>query len=113
MKLLTFWRSVALSLALLVSGLAWTGDITWVDVRTSEEFNQQHVPDALNIPVEEIDVGIVDLGLDKDAVIYLYCRSGRRAGVAKESLEALGYTDVVNIGGLEAALAKAQEPPTN
>jgi phage shock protein E len=45
------------------------------------------------------------LNLPKDAVIYLYCRTGRRAGIALETLAADGYTEVVNLGSFETALA--------
>ncbi|HLF31947.1 MAG TPA: rhodanese-like domain-containing protein [Xanthomonadales bacterium] len=111
MKIILCLRSVTVFLALVFSALSWAGDATWIDVRTPEEFNQQHVPDALNVPYEEIDAGIAGLGLQKDDVIYLYCGTGRRAGIAKDALDKLGYTQVVNLGGLDAALAKAQGPP--
>jgi phage shock protein E len=99
--------TVSLFLTCCVALSAFGGDITWIDVRTADEFKQQHVDGAVNIPYEEIDAGIASLGLEKDAIVYLYCGSGRRAGIAKESLEALGYAGVVNIGGLETALAEA------
>ena len=81
---------------------------TWIDVRTADEFSQKHVPEAANIPYDEIGTKISALGLKKNQVIYLYCGSGRRAGLAKETLEGLGYTQVVNIGGLDDALAKTE-----
>jgi phage shock protein E len=80
-----------------------------IDVRTADEFRQQSVYGAVNIPYEEIDAGITKLGLEKDSAIYLYCKSGRRAGIAKASLDALGFTAVMNVGGLEAALAEAEK----
>ncbi len=46
---------------------------------------------------------------DKDAEIYVYCRSGRRSGIAKAALDEAGFTRVVNAGGLEDALKKAAE----
>ena len=108
MKLL---RGAVLLAALILPALAWTGDATWIDVRTAEEFSQKHVPDALNIPHDQIGAKIAEAGLAKDAVINLYCGSGRRAGLAKETLESLGYTRVVNIGDLDTALLKAGAPP--
>ena len=101
------------ALKAMVTATAPPVDVTWIDVRSGEEFSQQHVPGALNIPYEEIDTGITALGLQKDAAIYLYCGSGRRAGIAKETLDKLGYSQVVNVGGLDAALAKAQGAPPN
>ena len=109
MKFKTLLSTVSLVLAAVVTTIALAGDVTWIDVRTAEEFNQQHVAGAVNIPYEQIDAGIASLHLEKDAVIYLYCRTGRRSGIAKESLDALGYTGVVNVGGLEAALAEAEK----
>jgi phage shock protein E len=107
MNIRTLLCTVTLILCCCLASSAFGGDITWVDVRTADEFRQQHVNGAANIPYEEIDTGVASLGLEKDAVIYLYCGSGRRAGIAKESLDALGYTGVVNVGGLETALAEA------
>jgi len=109
MKFRTLLSAVSLVLAAFVTTIALAGDITWIDVRTPDEFNQQHVDGAVNIPYEEIDAGIAKLGLEKDSAIYLYCKSGRRAGLAKDSLDALGYTGVMNVGGLEAALAEAEK----
>jgi phage shock protein E len=102
-------RQALLLLGLAIAAIAWAGDITWIDVRTPEEFSQKHVPDALNIPYDQIESGISNLQLDKNQVIYLYCGSGRRAGIAKEALDSLGYNHVINVGGLDAALAKAGE----
>ncbi len=109
MKFSTVLITVSLLLAAATATTALAGAITWIDVRTADEFRQQHVAGAVNIPYEEIDAGIADLRLGKDSVIYLYCRTGRRSGLAKESLEALGYTGVVNVGGLEVALAEAEK----
>jgi phage shock protein E len=109
MNIKTLLCTVSLILCCCIASSAFGGDITWIDVRTANEFKQQHVDGAVNIPYEEIDAGIASLGLEKDAIIYLYCGSGRRAGIAKESLEALGYAGVVNIGGLETALAEAEQ----
>jgi phage shock protein E len=111
MKFKKLLSTVSLALAAVVTSIALAGEITWIDVRSAEEFKQQHVEGALNIPYEEIDAGIAGLRLEKDSVIYLYCRTGRRSGIAKASLDALGYTGVVNVGGLEAALAEAEKTP--
>ena len=79
----------------------------WIDVRTAEEFGQGHVPGAVNIPYEEITGRISEVTDDKDALIYLYCRSGRRSGIAREALDEAGFRQVVNIGGFEEAMRKA------
>lgn len=72
----------------------------WIDVRTSAEFSMGHVEGAYHIPYDEIEEGIEALGLDKDANIHLYCRSGGRAGKALSVLKEMGYSQVHNDGGL-------------
>lgn len=78
-------------------------DAVWIDVRTSSEYASGHLEGATQIPFDGIEVGVARLQLDKDTPIYLYCGSGRRAGVAKQRLEAQEYTNIVNAGGLEDA----------
>jgi phage shock protein E len=82
-------------------------DALWIDVRSAEEYSTEHVPQAVNIPYTEIAGRISEVTEDKDALIYVYCRSGRRSGIARETLEAGGFTNVVNLGGLQDAQAKA------
>jgi phage shock protein E len=79
------------------------GEAVWIDVRSAEEYASDHVPEALNIPYEQVAEQISSLGLALDQPIYLYCGSGRRAGIALETLQQLGYQQVVNVGGLEDA----------
>ncbi|MBE9538660.1 MAG: rhodanese-like domain-containing protein [Proteobacteria bacterium] len=83
------------------------GDAVWIDVRTAEEYAEGHLAQAALIPYDVIEKGVTDLHLAKDAPIYLYCRSGNRAGKAKMALEAQHYTHVVNVGGLEDARSLA------
>ena len=71
-----------------------------VDVRSQEEWDSGHLRDAVWIPHTEITERISEVTEDKSAKVILYCRSGGRAGTAKEALEALGYTNVENGGGL-------------
>jgi phage shock protein E len=85
------------------------GDPLWIDVRTAEEFGQGHVPGAVNIPYEQIAGRIGEVTDDKEALVYLYCRSGRRSGIAKDALDRAGFSQVVNIGGFEDAMRKAVE----
>ena len=87
-------------LFLLCTGYAMSKDEPiWIDVRSAEEFAGGHLDSALNIPHTEITGRIVDVTTDKQAEIHLYCGSGKRAGMAKEALEELGYTNVTNEGG--------------
>ena len=70
-----------------------------IDVRTPEEYNAGHIEGAVNINYTDIASGIEMLVPDRDTTIQLYCKSGRRAGIAKETLEKMGYKNVVNEGG--------------
>lgn len=80
----------------------------WIDVRTAEEFNAGHIEGAAHIPYEDILTRIHEVTQDQDAVIYLYCRSGRRSGFAQEALQAHGYTNAINKGGYEDLLRAQQ-----
>jgi len=84
-------------------------DAVWIDVRTPAEYARGHLPQAELIPFDSIGVGAAKLGLAKDAPIYLYCAVGGRAEKAKRSLQALGYSNVTNAGGLEDARQLAQD----
>ena len=107
------FRMLACSIVLLLS-MATACDIRaeeayWIDVRTAGEFNSGHVPGAVNIPYTEIASRISEVTADKDATVYVYCRSGRRSGIARDTLMSRGFTNVTNLGGLQEALAKAKE----
>ena len=110
MKLGIFAKLLFLSLFFSSSLLA--AEPIWIDVRTADEYNKGHVSEATNIPYDEIAEGISTLTRDLDASIHVYCRSGRRSGVAKETLENLGYTQVVNVGGVEEAMKKSAADST-
>lgn len=75
-------------------------DYIILDVRTKEEFAEKHIPNAINIPNEEIGTAeIVELP-DKNQLILVYCRSGNRSKQASEKLAALGYTNIVEFDGI-------------
>lgn len=76
-------------------------DAIIIDVRTAQEFKSGHIKDALNIPYEVIGSKIEAITKDKDSEIVLYCRSGRRSGIALETLKKMGYTQAINAGGYE------------
>lgn len=95
--------------SLLFSAMLWASGAYWIDVRTPEEYRAAHADQAVNIPYEQISQRIGEVTQDKDAMIYVYCRSGRRAGIALEALQKMGYTNVINLMTLENAKAKAAE----
>ncbi len=74
-----------------------------IDVRTEAEWNAGHIEGAILIPYDVISEKIGTVTRDKSKRIYVYCRTGRRSGIAKKALEKLGYKDVVNLGSLEDA----------
>lgn len=81
-----------------------------VDVRSEAEWNEGHLQGAVLIPYDTIEQGIAAVAPDKSTTIYLYCRSGRRTGIAEETLKKSGYRDLVNLGTLENAAQELQRP---
>lgn len=81
-----------------------------IDVRTEAEWKEGHLEGAILIPHDKIGDGIKAVVPDKSSKIYLYCRSGRRTGIAEEALKKAGYTDLVNLGTLENAAKELQKP---
>lgn len=71
-----------------------------LDVRTPEEFRERHIPNAINIPNETIGSEDIQELPDKDRLILVYCRSGNRSKQASGKLAELGYTNIVEIGGI-------------
>ena len=75
-------------------------DYIIIDARTQEEFDEGHIENAILIPEYEIQEKAPELIPDKNALILVYCRSGRRSKEAAEKLVALGYTNIVEFGGI-------------
>lgn len=95
--------AIALLAILLSACSLFAPKTVWIDVRTLEEYNEDHISNTEHIPHVEIAARISDLDLDKDAPIKLFCRSGVRAGIAQTALQDLGYTNVENVGGIADA----------
>lgn len=74
--------------------------IVLLDVRTQEEYDEKHIPNSLLIPVDVIEKEAPEKLTDKNAIIFVYCRSGRRSVTASEALVKMGYTNVYNLGGI-------------
>lgn len=75
-------------------------DYVILDVRTPEEYAAGHIPNAINIPNETIGASEISALPDKDQLILVYCRSGRRSKEAAQKLVSLGYTNIVEFGGI-------------
>ena len=71
-----------------------------LDVRTQEEYDEGHIPGAIVISHEEIKEKAEEVLPDKDQLILVYCRSGRRSKIAAEALAELGYTNIKEFGGI-------------
>ena len=71
-----------------------------LDVRTQEEYDQGHIPGAIVISHQEIAKKAEEVLTDKEQLILVYCRSGRRSKIAAEALVELGYTNIKEFGGI-------------
>lgn len=77
-----------------------TEDFVILDVREQDEYDSGHIPGAILIPYTEIHNKAEETLLEKDKLILVYCRSGRRSKIAAESLAELGYTNIKEFGGI-------------
>ena len=73
-----------------------------LDVRTAQEYSEKHIPGAINIANESIGTEDIPELPDKDQLILVYCRSGNRSKQASEKLVKLGYTNIIEIGGINS-----------
>ena len=88
-------------------------DYIILDVRTKAEYEEKHIPDAICIPNEDIGTEPPDALIDKEQLIFVYCRSGNRSKKASQKLADMGYTNIMEFGGIkdwqgEVARPKAQ-----
>lgn len=82
-----------------------------IDVRTPAEFASGHVPGARNIPHDEIEKRLAEVG-PADAPVVLYCRSGRRSGIAAQALREKGYLKLYDLKTFDAWLQSEPRPAT-
>jgi rhodanese-related sulfurtransferase len=76
--------------------------IILLDVRTAEEYTAGHIAGSLLIPVEKIAAEAGTKLPDKNAVLFVYCHTGRRSAIAASELVKMGYTQVYDLGGINA-----------
>jgi rhodanese-related sulfurtransferase len=81
-----------------------------LDVRTAEEFAEGHVPGAINISHDELADRLAEIEAVKEAGVIVYCRSGRRAGIAEELLLGQGFGNVQHLEGDMLAWLAASRP---
>lgn len=77
-----------------------TAEFMLLDVRTQEEYTEQHIPGAILIPDFQISAQAVKALPNKDTPLFVYCRSGRRSAGAAKQLVRMGYTQVYDFGGI-------------
>ena len=75
-------------------------DYIILDVRTVEEYNNGHIPNAICIPNETINEDVINKLPNKEQLILIYCRSGNRSKQAANKLQELGYTNLIEFGGI-------------
>ena len=83
-----------------VTMMAEESDYIILDVRRADEFASGHIPGAIHVANESIGTGDIPELPDKDQLILVYCRSGNRSKQASRKLVALGYTNIVEFGGI-------------
>ena len=89
-----------ISMAEAIAMMEERSDYIILDVRTASEFDGGHIPGAINIPNESIGTDAIPQLPGKDQLIFVYCRSGNRSKQASEKLVKLGYTNIVEFGGI-------------
>ena len=92
------YRQIAMDVA--VDMMAQETGYIILDVRRADEFAAGHIPGAINVANESIGTDEIPELPDKDQLIMVYCRSGRRSKEASEKLVKLGYTNIVEFGGI-------------
>ncbi len=95
-RIIAFLPSLLLSLAMPLMA----AEPVWIDVSSSEEYAREHLADAIHIPHTRIAQSVTARYPDKNTPLNLYDRGGDRAQQAREALQALGYLQVTNKGGL-------------
>ena len=98
---LPIFFATAFVAALTLGSILVFAEPVWIDVRTESEYTQNHIEGDTTIPMANIDPLQLAKQFGKDAEINLCCQSGVRAGRAKEILEAAGFINVNNVGGID------------
>ena len=97
------------TLGLLAVLSAMAKDVV-IDVRSEQEFQSGHVEGALNIPHTAIAQDILKAKVAKDDHVILYCQTGRRSGIALDTLKGIGFSNAENYGGIDQAKKRLQKP---
>ena len=95
--------------SLLLSSIVFSDEPLIIDVRSLDEVKTGIIQDAIHIEWTQIDKEINNIDITKDQPIYLYCRSGNRSGKATVILKKIGFTNVINAGGIDEAAKKLEK----
>ena len=95
-------KKIAFIASILTLCPAFAADI-YIDVRSPQEYQEYHIDGSVNIVHTDIVAGVQKQNVSKDDNIYVFCRSGKRAGIAKAALNEAGYSKVENLGGVPDA----------
>ena len=82
-------------------------DAVLLDVRTPQEYRDGHIPGSQNVPLQQLD-NVEEVAENKETALYVYCHSGMRSRQAVSLLQAMGYINVHNIGGIAAYQGKVE-----
>mgnify|MGYP003385026088 CR=1 FL=1 len=100
---LKMFRNLAIAIATMLFSSLLYAEAVWIDVRSAIEHKIDNIEGDARITHSEIVEEVNTLYPDKNTEIHLYCRSGGRAGRAMLALQAQGYTNVANAGGINSA----------
>ena len=84
-----------------------TAGAVLLDVRSPREYREGHIPGSQNVPLQQLD-NVEEVAENKETALYVYCHSGMRSRQAVSLLQAMGYTNVHNIGGIAAYSGKVE-----
>ncbi len=103
-------RQLLTTLLIILGSINYAvADTVWIDVRSTQEHTESNIAGDINIIHTDIKAEITKHVSNKDTEIKLYCRSGKRAGIALKQLKEMGYTNVTNVGGIEDARAARKQ----
>ena len=99
----TLVANITLALTVSLGALSAQAKDVIIDVRSPQEFASGHVEGAINIEHTAIAQEIAKAGVSKEDKVLLYCQSGRRSGMALDTLKGMGFSKAENVGGIEQA----------
>ncbi len=99
----TLVASITIALTMSLGALSAQAKDVIIDVRSPQEFAAGHVEGAINIEHTAIAQEIAKAGVGKDDTVLLYCQTGRRSGIALDTLKGMGFSKAENVGGIELA----------